>query len=209
MQKIFIVLAIVVPLFIGCSDSIVNPQNTNPVDNTNPVNNLTPPDSTNQADSTNQINYKRSWISLPKNPDLGSDSEYSASKVIDGEIGDTLNLNINYVVKGGVNIIINASIEVPAGAYSGEKNIQMFINSNNGTATFYPSPEKFNKPLIFNLMMTGVDLDGIDKKNLDYVYLAPDGSFQRIEYRQLVINDGVLIVNDAQIPHFSIYGWCR
>ena len=85
----------------------------------------------------------------------------------------------------------------------------MIVNSNHGTATFYPSPEMFNQPLTFNLMITGVDLDGVDPKTISYVYLAPDGSFQRIEYKNLVINNGILIVDDAQIPHFSIYGWCR
>lgn len=189
MRKFLVILAVVISLLIGCVDSVVNPETTN--------------------DNTNQVSYKRSWIALPKNLDMGADSEYSASKVIDGDIGDSVKLNIDYVVKGSVNVIINASIEVPAGTYSGEKNIQMFINSNNGTAIFYPSPEKFNKPLMFNLMITGVDLNGVDKKKSDYAYLAPDGSFQRIEYKNLVINDGILIVDDALIPHFSVYGWCR
>lgn len=190
MQKILVILALVIPFFIGCSDSIVNP------------------DSANQSDSINQKPQK-SWIELPKNPGMSTDSEYSASKIIDGSIGGIVELNINYVTKGSVNVIINASIEVPAGAYSGTKNIQMIINSNNGTAKFYPSPEMFNKPLIFNLMITGVDLNGVDPKTIDYVYLAPDGTFQPIDYKQIVINNGILIVDDAKIPHFSMYGWCR
>ena len=202
MQKILVTLAVVIPLLIGCSDSIVNPETANQT-------NTDQTTSTDQTDSTNQIAQKRSWIDLPANPGMVADSEYSASKVIDGETGGIVELNINYVTRASVNVIINASIEVPAGAYSGKKNIQMIINSNNGTATFYPSPETFNKALIFNLMITGVDLNGVDPKTIDYVYLAPDGSFQRIEYKQLVINDGVLRVDDALIPHFSIYGWCR
>ncbi|MEJ2614920.1 MAG: hypothetical protein P8Z35_08180 [Ignavibacteriaceae bacterium] len=202
MRKILVALAVIFPLIIGCSDSIVNPETANQT-NTDQINN------TDQTDSTAQTAQKRSWIKLPPNPGMVENSEYSASKVIDGDIGGIVELNINYVTKGSVNVIINASIEVPAGAYSGKKNIQMIINSNNGTATFYPSPETFNKPLIFNLMITGVDLDEVDPKTIDYVYLAPDGSFQRIEYKNLVINDGVLIVDDALIPHFSIYGWCR
>ncbi|MFZ0455878.1 MAG: hypothetical protein WAM24_19175 [Ignavibacteriaceae bacterium] len=203
MRKIMFALALLIPLFIGCSDSIVNPKTASQVDNSNQT------DNTDQTDSTNQIAYKKSWIKLPENPGMVADSEYSASKVIDGETGGIVELNINYVTKGSVNVLIDAFIEVPSGAYSGEKNIQMIINSNTGTAIFYPSPETFNKPLIFNLKINGVDLNGVDKKKLDYVYLAPDDSFQRIEYKKLVINDGVLIVEDAQIPHFSIYGWCR
>jgi hypothetical protein len=192
MGKLFVVFAVVIPLLIGCSDSSVNPQNEN--QNTNL--------------SQNNV-AKKSWIILPKNENARPDSDYSASKVIDGTVGGMVELNVNYVVKGSVNVIIDASIEVPAGAYAGEKDIAMYINSINGTAAFYPSPETFNKPLTFNLRISGVDLNGVDPKTIDYVYLAPDGTFQRIEYKNLVINSGILIVEGGLIPHFSIYGWCR
>ena len=140
---------------------------------------------------------------------MSVETNYSASKLIDGKTGGSVELNINYVTRASVNVIIKAEIVVLAGAYSGEKNITMIINSWNGTATFYPSPETFNKPLIFNLQVSGVSLDGTDPKSIDYVYLAPDGSFDRILYKQLIVNGGILRVVDAQIPHFSIYGWCR
>jgi hypothetical protein len=192
MKIFFIVLAFVIPLMIGCSDSSVNPE---------------------AADQTNTItqpnNMQKSWIKLPPNPGVAADSEYSASKLIDGEIGGTVELNVNYVRTSQVNVIIDAVIEVPAGAYSGEKNIIMIINSTNGTATFYPSPETFDKPLVFNLRISGVDLNGVDPNTIDYVYLASDGSFSPIKYKGLVITEGILQVKDALIPHFSIYGWCR
>ena len=186
MKKLFITLVLIVPLFVGCSDSLVNPEAVKPIDNN-----------------------QKSWITLPQNPQMSVETDYSASKLIDGETGGSVELNINYVTRNSVNVIINAKIDVPAGAYSGEKNITMIINSWNGTATFYPSPETFNKPLIFNLQVSGVSLDGTDPKSIDYVYLAPDGSFDRILYKQLIVNGGILRVVDAQIPHFSIYGWCR
>lgn len=186
MKKILITLALIIPLFVGCSDSLVNPETVKQNDNS-----------------------QRSWITLPQNPQMSIESNYTASKVIDGETGGNVKLTINYVTRNYVNVIINAEIYVPAGAYSGEKNITMIINSWNGTATFYPSPETFNKPLIFNLQVSGVDLNGTDPKSIDYVYLAPDGSFDRIQYKQLIVNGGILRVVDAQIPHFSIYGWCR
>lgn len=46
-------------------------------------------------------------------------------------------------------------------------------------------------------MITGVDLNWIDPKTIDYIYRAPDGSFQFIECKNLVINDSVLIVDNA------------
>jgi hypothetical protein len=186
MKKTVTILAVVIPLLVGCSDSLVNPVS---------------PNKTNDA--------QKSWITLPENPGIGVESFYSASKEIEGDTGGSVGLEINYVTKASVNIIITASIDVPPGAYSGEKNITMIINSTNGTATFYPSPETFNKPLVFNLRVSGVDLNGVDPKSINYVYLAPDGSFEPIEYSNMVINSGTLAVKDALIPHFSVYGWCR
>ncbi len=186
LKKILITIALMIPFMIGCSDSIVNP------------------------DPTTQVNNnQKSWISLPKNPGMTVENDYSASKVINGDIGGNVQLNINYVTKSAVNVIISAEITVPEGAYSGDKNITMIINSTNGTATFYPSPETFNKPLVFNLRVSGVNINGVDPETIDYVYLAPDGSFAPIEYQNMMVNGGILILKNALIPHFSIYGWCR
>ncbi len=186
MKKILVALAIAILFLVGCSDSIVNPEVVKQNDNN-----------------------QKSWITLPQNPRMTIETDYSASEIIDGETGGSVELNINYVTKASNNVKIEAEIDVPAGAYSGKKNITMIINSTNGTATFYPSPETFNKPLIFNLQISGVNLNGVDPNSIDYVYLAPDGSLEPIQYKQLVVNGGILRVDDAQIPHFSIYGWCR
>ncbi|MGB8319314.1 MAG: hypothetical protein WCE54_14370 [Ignavibacteriaceae bacterium] len=186
MKKLLIVLVVPILFLLGCSDSLVNPEIL----------------------KSNENNH-RSWITLPQNPGMNVESNYYSSKVIDGNTGGNVELKVNYVTRSSVNVIIEAEIEVPAGAYSGEKNITMIINSTNGTAAFYPSPETFNKPLIFNLQISGVVLNGIDPKSIDYVYLAPDGSFESIQYKHLVVTRGILRVDEALIPHFSIYGWCR
>ena len=56
MKNILILLALIVPFMIGCSDSIVSPESS-----TNPVNN----------------NSQKSWITLPKNPAMKVEDEYS------------------------------------------------------------------------------------------------------------------------------------
>jgi len=131
MKKILITIALVIPFMIGCSDSIVNPE----------VN-----------------NSQKSWITLPKNTEMTVEDDYSASNIIDGSKGGEVKLNINYKTKSSVHIKIEAKIKVPKGTYKGEKNISMTINSNNGTATFYPNPVTFNIPLVFSLDIQGLDL---------------------------------------------------
>ena len=188
MKKILLALAIAVPLLIGCSDSIISPEFQDKENN-------------NQA----------SWITLPKNPGMSIEEEYSASEVINGNEGGEVKLNIDYKTETGIHLKINTKIKVPKGAYDGDKNITMIINSNNGTATFYPSPESFNQPLKFDLEIEGIDLSGYNPKSLDFVYLAPDSSFEAVECHKIEVkvDKGKLKVDDALIPHFSVYGWCR
>ncbi|MFZ0452851.1 MAG: hypothetical protein WCE54_18815 [Ignavibacteriaceae bacterium] len=187
-MKIWFTLLVVVSFFvIGCSDSALNPENTN------------------------QNNDQKSWITLPKSQSTAVESDYSASKVINGETGGSFDLNIKYPVKGGANVKIKAKIEIPAGAYTGEKNITMIINSTTGTATFSPNTAIFYKPLIFDLDIQGIDLSGVDPKSIDFVCLNTDGSFEPVEYKKIKVkvNKGELEVNNALIPHFSIFGWTR
>ena len=188
MMKIWLtVLVAISSILIGCSDLVVNP------------------------DNINQSNNQKSWITLPQKQATAVESDYSASKVINGETGGSFELNIKYVAKGSNNVKIKAKIEVPAGAYTGNQNITMVINSLNGTVTFYPDASTFNKPLIFDLDVQGIDLSGIDPNSIDFVCLAPDGSYQPVEYKKIKVkvNKGELEVDNALIPHFSIFGWCR
>jgi hypothetical protein len=188
MMKIWLtVLVAISSILIGCSDSVVNP------------------------DSTNQNNSQKSWITLPQKQAVAVESDYSASKVINGETGGSIELNIKYKAKGSGNVKIKAEIVVPAGAYTGEQNISMIINSTDGTATFYPDASAFNKPLVFNLDIQGLDLSGIDPESIDFVCLNPDDSYQPVEYKKIKVkvNKGELEVDNALILHFSIYGWTR
>ena len=187
MKKILITIAFIIPFIIGCSDSLVNPE------------------------FTTQDNSQKSLISLPKNAEMTVENDYSASNLIDGSKGGEVKLNINYKTESSDYVKINAKIKVPKGAYEGEKNISMTINSTDGTATFYPNTEIFNLPLVFSLDIRGLDLNGVDPSSIDFVSLESDGSTQSVEYKKInvKVDKGELEVNDALITHFSIYGWTR
>ncbi len=188
MKRILIAIALVIPFMIGCSDSLVNPESAPQVNNS-----------------------QKSWITLPKNTEMSVENDYSASNIIDGSKGGEVKLDINYKTKSSVHIKIKAKIKVPKGAYEGNKNISVIINSINGTATFYPSPETFKIPLVFSLDIQGLNLNGVDPSSLDFVSLEPDGSNQSVEYKKInvKVDKGELEVDDALITHFSIYGWSR
>jgi hypothetical protein len=93
MKKIMVAFTVAVSLIVGCKDSLINPEVLK------------------QNDSS-----QKSWITLLQNPQMGVETNYTASKWIDGETGGSVELNINYATRNSVNVIIAAKIEVPAGA---------------------------------------------------------------------------------------------
>ncbi len=188
MKRILLVLSLLIPILWGCSDSVVNPIAENQT-----------------------VNAPKSWINLPKNQEMSVEQEYYAANIIDGRKGGEVNLNINYKTSFSSHVKINAKIKVPKGAFSGYKIIMMNINNNNGTVSFYPSPATFDKPLVFDMVLEGVDLSGVDPNSLNFMYLAQDGTYEAVQYNNIEVNvdKGILEVDDAIIPHFSKYGWCR
>ena len=86
----------------------------------------------------------------------------------------------------------------------------MVIDDINGTVTYSPSMN-FDKPAILDLKFEGVDLTGVNRDSVDFVYIDYDGLFNPVEYKEIKVDvaKGVLELVDGLIPHFSRYGWGR
>ena len=84
----------------------------------------------------------------------------------------------------------------------------MYIPSDRIVQLIPPSMV-FNKPLIFTITYTGIDLSTINPADVKFAYIAADGSVQ------YAVNDGIVVdlaigklqVINARIPHFSRYGF--
>ncbi|MGE5812331.1 MAG: hypothetical protein ACM339_12560, partial [Ignavibacteria bacterium] len=110
----------------------------------------------------------------------------------------------------GEIVKIFARIKFKPGAFTGIKLIKMMIDDVNGTISFDP-PSVFSKPAELDLKFEGIDLSGIDLEKVDFVYIRPDGTFEQILCKSINVDIAAktLEVNDAEINHFSRYGWCR
>ncbi len=82
------------------------------------------------------------------------------------------------------------------------------INDQFGTASFSPSGT-WAKPVIYNLTIMGVDLSNVDPSNVSFVYMAPDGKYYKAKYQSIYVEkqSGKLQIIDAQLPHFSRWGF--
>ena len=143
--------------------------------------------------------------------DLGTKSlqkTISISKTINGNTGGQINIVGSF---DNGQIQVNGTLTVPAGAYSGNQTITVYMDGQYAVLDFGPSPFTFNIPLNFTMEITGLKLTG-NTKNIRFVYIADDGSVTPVEMNGTTVADKkgkVLSVTDAQIPHFSRYGWAK
>ncbi|MHB8578418.1 MAG: hypothetical protein ACYDA4_00945 [Ignavibacteriaceae bacterium] len=184
MKKILLALFALSLFYFGCSDS---GPNVNPI-------------SSNTSSKT--------AIMLPSNISETIQSNYFVSQVINGNNGGSIELHDVYLGKNG-NVTFDGKLSVPAGAFSGSKNINMQIGNFAGI-DFSPSMV-FNIPLSLTLKITGLDLQGVDPNSLNFYYLAPDGSTQLVQSDSIIVDvqSGTLEVINARLPHFSRYTWAK
>lgn len=141
----------------------------------------------------------RTLIDLPVS---SLDKSIKASEKIDGAEGGTI--EFEGTLSNG-KIKIEGSLVIPAGAFTGTRKISIKTDKTTASFKFGPSGT-FDIPLLFSATISGLDLDG---NNVDFVYVGQNGELINIVSEASGINDGVLYVVNAQLNHFSRYGWSK
>ena len=179
-MKIIISLAILVSLFVGCTD-----QST-----------LVSPD---------QSVQEPNWIKIPASETSGLqlNTDWTISKYIIGSQGGF----IEYGVTSG-NISIHSRIDFSSGSFSGRRLISKTLSVLNTSVEFAPSLV-FYSDVHYNVTYSGLNLNGIDLSKIKFAYIGADGSIQIAEHEGITFNTatGRLSVKNARIPHFSRYGF--
>ena len=179
MKKYLSIIVLLSLFVVGCSEQIsVN----------SPVEKLT--------------NKKVQWLTVP-NSGMAVEGTKTWSKSVVGSIG-ALFKGTKYL---STTVSAYVEIWVPAGAFSGTKTISATLNSETLYADFALSPMTFNSPIYYTVEYYGVDLTGIDPANVDFYYIDGSGNMVKAPYAEIHVEDGWLCVVDAQLPHFSRYGF--
>lgn len=215
MKKLLLIAAFSSIYFIfGCSDTnqLAGPDNT--------VNVIE------QSSSISSVN----WISLPQPNNKSLQKRFSKGKFIKLAGGRGNNIHIKEQYEGGpfgvVKIDVKISFERDSfneefSFYEGEDYLfnndgkelwfTLLVDDETCTSTFTPHI-MFDKPVELDLKFEGVDFHGMDPDKIQFVFM-PEGSEQAFVpvYRKLLIDPekGKLQVWDAQIPHFSRYGYAH
>jgi len=151
----------------------------------------------------------KSLINLPRSIQAEVGVVFSASSIIHGCKGGSVIIDTNYQSSTGPMKIF-AEIKFKANAFIGSKLVTMMIDNVSGMVSFDP-PSVFYRPANLDMKFAGLNLDKMDEDNIRFVYINPNGTFEPVFYKDIIINisGNNLEIKDAEINHFSRYGWCR
>ena len=166
------------------------------------INNSTAPE---QNGSTVQM------FKMPQAVDMSTETSFTASKIIDGNSGGDMTLSGSYQAAASV-VTVQATLNVPTSAYTGEKVLYVANNSSYAEVDFNPTMS-FSAPVLLSATVTGLDLSDItNPEDIYFAYISDDGSYiEPISCDQITVDvaHGTLSVTNARLTHFSRYIWAR
>ncbi|MBN1302603.1 MAG: hypothetical protein JW995_15400 [Melioribacteraceae bacterium] len=194
MKKLYTILTVMMLMMIGCNNQelIVDPSNQ-----------------LQQVNETFKFEGRDvSWIKLPAPEDQSLPKNHSTGKWCNSWLDNELEIRTGYFSwrKGWVSV--SASLFFERNSFTGKKFITMSIDDESGEGTFSPHGLWF-KPAIYNLTVKGLDLSGINPSDIAFVYMNPNGTYERVDYDNLYVDiqSGTLQIVNAKLPHFSRFGF--
>ena len=163
-------------------------------------------DLTSQKTPLSASSSEKQWITLSDNSILSIENTFYISWYnVDGKRG--WNKTFDYTFPGGIRIY--GDLDCPKNAYDGKMTIALKLNDLASTSDFTPTPFTFNIPLEYTITYEGLDLTGVNPADVDFYYIAPNGSMVKAVYDNLKVDipNGSLFVLNARLPHFSRYGF--
>ncbi len=136
-------------------------------------------------------------------------TKHSKVLTINSEKGGKVYLKHKWKNDKNQNSKLTAVLDIPAGAFPGELTFEILFDLENYAVELYPSPYKFAKPLLLDLVFENVDLTNFDPDVFVFDYL--DGEQENIQYKSIDIqlDKNTVKVREAELNHFSRYGWTR
>ena len=156
---------------------------------------------------SSQTQSNSQWITINHIASLSVENTYTASKSIDGSKGGSIELSKIFKNDGNW-ALVTAKLTIPKGAFSGTEVISYTVNTETAGIDFSPATVSFDKNLSLDITFTGVNISGYNVSNLIFSYLEDNTIVPaKFTYANANIAQGLLVVVDAQISHFSRFGW--
>ena len=162
---------------------------------------------TSPVDTGPDHQYKLIQLPAPKSG-LQIETEYTVYKWIEGEEGGRFNASYSYQSNSGqVDQYSNLRFYPRAFSYD-EKRISQTFNTEGAAMKFGPSMQ-FGGIVELSYTIYGIDVSNLDPNTLDFVYIDANGNMVPVNYEYVTmdVNTGTLKVKNAELPHFSRYGF--
>jgi hypothetical protein len=160
------------------------------------------------SENNSEIVTSPNWITLPADLNKALKKDITVGKTIYGDQESLLEINTGYAGGPFGWISITANARFQRYSFTGQRYVTMSINDDFGTASFSPSGT-FEKPVIYNLTIMGIDLNNVDPSKVSFVYMSPDGNYYKAKYQSIYVEkqSGKLQIINAELPHFSRWGF--
>lgn len=123
-----------------------------------------------------------------------------------------IKMDKKYVDVEGNTIKVKVKMKIGRGTLAKDCEIEMQIDDETGVMTFLPHQE-FNKVVILDVELSGLEPDFINPEDVSFVYLAQNGEYEEVDYKKLEfkIKEGRLSIKlkKAELSHISRYGFCK
>ena len=139
----------------------------------------------------------------------GYKTKYSQNFTINGSVGGNIGVKHEWINENGERVRLVSYLRIPAGAFEGDLTFDMIFDVENNSMELYPSPFSFDLPVDFSMYWYGLDLEGFDNSEFEFGYLDGEGEEIICKRKYADVSSGTLVVQSAQLHHFSRYGWTR
>ena len=195
MKRTLILITLLLAAVWGCSE---NYSITEPVNQDN-------------ESVTQSVTAEPNWFKLPKfvSKGLNKGTGFRVTKMVKANKNTKMSIKDDFEGPNG-KVKVDIKIDFKKGTVPNDTEITMTFNTENGVLTFSPHMI-FNKDAQLELKYDGLDLDGVEEGDINFLYLAPDGNYEPIDKTKIKIKvkNGELSLKHGKIPHFSRYGFIR
>ncbi|MBI1933403.1 MAG: hypothetical protein HYS24_12785 [Ignavibacteriales bacterium] len=133
----------------------------------------------------------------------------SQSLIVNGDKGGKIFIKHLFKNKRNKILKLDAVLTIPDSAYKGDLTFDIIFDLETLGVELYPSPFKFDKPVILDLKFMNADLKEFELKEFNFDYLDGDSEHLKFDKLKYDFEKGLLEITGVEIPHFSRYGWTR
>lgn len=154
-------------------------------------------------------NEEPNWLGLPAPRYLRLSKSFSTGALIKKRHGGELIIDDEFESVDGKKVKVIVKLKIYKGSIEKDIYITMAIDGKTGILTFTPHMN-FKKDAKLYIKIEGYNFDGVQTKNIDFMYLAKNG-YERVEYKKIIVDksSGTLELKEGKIKHFSRYGFTK